>query len=237
MEGGKQWDKKKKPRKDDEDATEGPALQKALERKKKKLDREDKHNRNKVFKDEEKYHPKKPVAPFVPFLKKRVMPPVWPAVQMINQKLREFCSKHEGITFFDATPIFATNEGGGGHRLKNELISPRGHPSELGFAVWEADMMGRLQNMVTERKKKKEPVGEAADEDSGDVDRDLRLPTGDGEHMSAGKESVPPPAAQQPRQSSPSDGENNADEMLDDHDDEEEEDDDDEEDDKEEQED
>lgn len=56
---------------------------------------------------------------------------------MINDKLKEFCQKHEGITFFDATPIFSRGVGQGKHRLQNDLISPRGHPSELGFAVWE----------------------------------------------------------------------------------------------------
>jgi len=148
MEGGKQWDKKKKRGKDDDDATEGPALEKAMDRRKKKLDKKDKHDRNKVFKDDETYHPKKPVAPFIPLIKESVLPPVWPEVHMINEKLKEFCSKHEAITFFDATPTFATYEGSGGHLLKNELISPRGHPSELGFAVWEADIMGTLQKML-----------------------------------------------------------------------------------------
>merc|ERR1712127_60302 len=60
----------------------------------------------------------------------------------------EFCSKHDGITFFDATPIFASKEGGDKHRLKGDLISPRGHPSEYGFAMWEGNIMGRLEKMI-----------------------------------------------------------------------------------------
>jgi hypothetical protein len=40
--------------------------------------------------------------------------------------------------------------GGGGHHLDNDLISPRGHPSELGFAVWEGRIMGRLDKMFKE---------------------------------------------------------------------------------------
>lgn len=194
MEGGKEWKRKKRGESED-DATEGVALEKAMKRKEKKFDKIDKKVRNKVFRDNEKYHPKKPVAPGIPFIKKRVLPPVWPSVHVINAKLKEFCSKHEGITFFDATPIFASDEGRGGHRLRNELISPRGHPSELGFAVWEGNILGRLQQLLTDRPEKKiEPANQAAMED-GNIGE---------EHVSDGKESVEPPLVEQPSRSSPS---------------------------------
>ena len=86
----------------------------------------------------------KPLSPFLLFLKKKALPPVWPAVHLINKKIKEFANKHESVTFFDATSIFAEDVGGGGHHLDNDLISPRGHPSELGFAVWEGRIMGRF---------------------------------------------------------------------------------------------
>ena len=146
----------KKQREQDEDnAEEGPDLEKALERRKKILEMRDKRLKNKVFKDDEKYHPKKPISPFLPMVKKHVLPPVWPSVHVINEKLKEFCQKHDNISFFDATPLFSAQEGPGKHRLRNELISPRGHPSEIGFAVWEGNIMGRLHKMLEAKPEKK----------------------------------------------------------------------------------
>ena len=63
-------------------AMEGDNLKKAMERRKKALDRHDKKKRNKRFRDNEKFHPKKPLSPFLPFLKKKALPPVWPAVHL-----------------------------------------------------------------------------------------------------------------------------------------------------------
>ena len=142
---------KRKRQEEEDNATEGVNLEKALERKKKVLEKKDKRMRDREFKDDEKYRPKKPISPFIPMIKKKVLPPVWPAVHLINEKLKEFSSKHESITFFDATAVFASDEGGGRHHLHNELISPRGHPSELGFAVWEGRIMGKLHLMLKEQ--------------------------------------------------------------------------------------
>ena len=125
-------------------AMEGDNLKKAMERRKKALDRHDKKKRNKRFSDNEKFHPKKPLSPFLPFLKKKALPPVWPAVHLINEKIKEFANKHETVTFFDATSIFAEDVGDRGHHLDNNLISPHVNPSELGFAVWEGWIMGRF---------------------------------------------------------------------------------------------
>lgn len=199
-----------------DDATEGAELQEAMDRRKKYLAARDKRIRDRTFKDREKYHPKKPVSPFLPMLKKRVMPPVWPSVHLINAKLKEFCSKHESITFFDATDIFASNEGGGNHHLKNELISPRGHPSELGFAFWESKMIQRLYHMIGDAPKEKVPKPEEIEEispfsevsqpssDLVEDSADVVKGSGDGsEHVSDGKESGPPPKVDQPSRSAP----------------------------------
>jgi len=140
----------KKQREEAEDnATEGPDLEKAIERKKKKLNKEDKQIRTKAFKDDEKFHPKRPVSKFLPMIKKKVLPPVWPSVHLINDKLKEFCTKHESITFFDATEFFASKEEGGRHHLYNELISPRGHPTEIGFQRWEGGINGHLHHLIS----------------------------------------------------------------------------------------
>jgi len=210
--------------KEEDDAAEGPALAKALERRKKMLEHMDKRFKNKKFRDDEKYHPKKPLSPLLPVIRKHVLPPVWPSVHLINDKLKEFCSKHESITFFDATPIFASNEGGGMHQMNSDLISPRGHPSELGFAIWEGQIMGRLHKLIMEKTVKSPwPLSDHSvkeldeDEEHPEIEElapmtkvsiassDLVDGSGDGtEHVSEGKESGPPPKVEQPSRSAPS---------------------------------
>mmetsp|Transcript_26498 Transcript_26498/g.43761 ORF Transcript_26498/g.43761 Transcript_26498/m.43761 type:complete len:697 (-) Transcript_26498:81-2171(-) len=162
----------KKQREEVEDnATEGPDLEKAIERKKKKLEKEDKRIRYKAFKDDEKFHPKRPVSKFLPMIKKKVLPPVWPSVHLINDKLKEFCTKHDSITFFDATDMFASKEEGGRHHLYNELISPRGHPTEIGFERWEQGIKSRLKALIPPEPETSEPIrtqGTNADHDDED---------------------------------------------------------------------
>jgi len=176
----------------------------AMERKRKYLANRDKRLRDKKFLDNEKYRPKRPVSPLFPMIKKKVLPPVWPAVHLINDKLKEFCQKHESITFFDATQIFARDEGRGRHSLHSELISPRGHPSEIGFAVWEGEMMHRLHKMLVDDKTKEKPIFNEMDEqepeqpdilkpvpnDAPQIDEEK---DGEGaEHVSDGKAAEPP---------------------------------------------
>jgi hypothetical protein len=171
--------KKERERMEDK-ATKGPDLDKAMERKKKALKKQDKGVEKKVFRDNEKYHPKKPISPLLPMIKKHQLPPVWPAVHLINDKLKEFCAKHDSITFFDATSIFASDEGGGRHHMYVDMISPRGHPSPQGFAAWEGMIMSRLHKLL------EEPV----------VSKSMPVETDDlvmgSEHVSEGKEASLP---------------------------------------------
>ena len=179
-------------------ATEGPALEKAMARAKKSLEKTDKRLVNKMFSDTEKFHPKKGVIPFLPIIKKSVLPPVWPAVHLINDKLKEFCSKHDSITFFDATPIFASDEGRGRHHLHSELISPRGHPSDLGFAVWEGQIIGRLRKLIAEKEEEMKAKNAALppqmmNDDGFQSDDAMGI-----EHVSDGKIAQPPPIPMAP---------------------------------------
>ena len=194
--------RKQKMAREDE-AMEGPNLKKAMERRKKALDRRDKRMINKKFSDNERFRPKKPLSPFLPFLNKKALPPVWPAVHLINEKLKEFCAKHDSVSFFDATSIFAQDVGGGRHHLDNDLISPRGHPSELGFAVWEGRIMGRLDKIFKEMARPPPQVSLPGDDDDvdgegeiDDVDESMtgssaKAATGS-EHVSAGKIAAEP---------------------------------------------
>lgn len=187
----KKLNKKERQRKEDE-ATKGPDLDKAMERKKKIMVKEDKRKYKKVMRDNEKYHPKKPVSPLLPMIKKKQLPPVWPAVHLINDKLKEFAKKHESITFFDATDIFATEEGEGRHHLYPELISPRGHPTPEGFAYWEGALMSHLTKILEEFPKKKPVVT------LGDDEVEEELAKEGSEHVSEGKTSELPEAEDAP---------------------------------------
>ena len=205
----KKMNKKERERLED-NATKGPDLEKAMERKKKKMRKEDKKAEKQVLKDNEKYHPKKPVSPLLPMIKKHQLPPVWPAVHLINDKLKEFASKHDSITFFDSTDIFASNEGGGKHHLHTELISPRGHPTPLGFAAWEGSMMNRLHKILEEFPKPQPKQFEILEDDEV-----LSEVEGEGsEHVSEGKTASLPEKEEAPdlpgrnRQAPESDDEN-----------------------------
>jgi hypothetical protein len=188
----------------------GPDLKNAIKRAKKDLARRDKKFMNKKFSDNERFHPKKPLSPFLPMLKKKALPPVWPAVHLINEKLKEFCAKHEQVTFFNATSIFANDVGGGKHNLNSDLISPRGHPSELGFAVWEGRIMGWLDSIFKEMAPPPPAptpppeVDEEEEENDDEVIDKVVDPKEDktkvlgSEHVSEGKIAEEPPPKQQP---------------------------------------
>ncbi len=59
--------------------------------------------------------------------------PLWPHVQVINQALNRFVKIYENIYFFDASPIFLTQDR---KHLNTQLISLRGHPTALGYEKW-----------------------------------------------------------------------------------------------------
>ena len=79
---------KKERQREEDNAEKGPELTKALEKRKRAFEQKDKRIKDKVFKDKEKYRPKKPVSPFLPMIKRPQLPPVWPSVHLINDKLR-----------------------------------------------------------------------------------------------------------------------------------------------------
>ena len=74
--------------------------------------------------------------------------PLWPAILKINSVLHKFADKHEKVSFFDATDLFATRRGPYSYTLLSEMISPRGHPTEMGFKKWEDAVVHRLELMT-----------------------------------------------------------------------------------------
>jgi hypothetical protein len=63
--------------------------------------------------------------------------PVWTAIHEVNSALHKFARKTPHVTFFDATSIFAEQQGKrGGYTLISDRVSPRGHPTIEGFKIW-----------------------------------------------------------------------------------------------------
>ena len=81
--------------------------------------------------------------------------PLWTSIHAINLALRKFSIKHERVTFFDATSIFATRAERGKYMLQSEYISIRGHPTARGFEKWEDAMLKKLQEMLVQKKPNK----------------------------------------------------------------------------------
>jgi lysophospholipase L1-like esterase len=73
--------------------------------------------------------------------------PLWTSIHAINEQLRKFAEKHESITFFDATDIFAERLDGKRYVLQSDKISIRGHPTAKGFQEWEEAMATKLKKM------------------------------------------------------------------------------------------
>lgn len=86
------------------------------------------------------------------FLQKNRLP-LWTSIHAINEELKKFCEKHEKITFFDATDIFAERAEGGQYVLLSDRISIRGHPTVLGFEKWEDSIVEYLKKLLPKIKK------------------------------------------------------------------------------------
>lgn len=77
--------------------------------------------------------------------------PLWTSIYAINDELKKFALKHERVTFYDATSIFAEKVERGKYMLKSDMISIRGHPTVEGFQKWEDDMLKRIKTMLAEQ--------------------------------------------------------------------------------------
>jgi hypothetical protein len=73
--------------------------------------------------------------------------PLWTSITAINEQLKKFCAKHDGVSFFDATKFFAEQDGDY-WVLKKDMITFQGHPTEAGYAAWEAGIAKRALKML-----------------------------------------------------------------------------------------
>ena len=103
---------------------------------------------NPIMRDKTTYKRRDPKKLFV----QQSETPLWPSINVINNNLRRFAEKHDHVSFFDATEIFASRSGRGAWILKSDMISVRGHPTEDGFRAWEDAVSAKLKYMHTKPK-------------------------------------------------------------------------------------
>jgi lysophospholipase L1-like esterase len=84
---------------------------------------------------------------FNPVTHKERKMPLWTSITAINEELKKFCTKHERVTFFDATDIFAENDGKF-WVLKTDMITARGHPTPSGYSAWEVAIVERAKKLL-----------------------------------------------------------------------------------------
>jgi len=91
------------------------------------------------------------------FFTRRRDPPLWPAVEAINNELKKFCQKHERVHFVDSTELFVLNAhiAHGDKRLNSELISWRGRPTMEGFEAWEDSIVEKVKYILSKQETKK----------------------------------------------------------------------------------
>ena len=108
----------------------------------------------KRIKRKDPYNPKLPTANMIHkynskqlFMKQNRLP-LWTSISAINKELKRFCAKHERVTFFDATDIFAEREQANQYVLQSDKISVRGHPTVWGYEAWENAILEKIKKML-----------------------------------------------------------------------------------------
>ncbi|KAL7574670.1 hypothetical protein ACA910_003015 [Epithemia clementina (nom. ined.)] len=95
--------------------------------------------------------------------------PLWTSVLTINRDLKSFADETEGVTFFDATPLFTRPSNDGSHHmiLKTELISIMGHPTWKGFDIWEEAVAMQAMDILKKMKDEKPWLFPKSNDNSG----------------------------------------------------------------------
>lgn len=81
---------------------------------------------------------------------------LWSSIQSINRDLRKFAKHKNNVSFFDATEIFTKKDVDDKAILLTDRITVQGHPTELGFAMYEK-MMATHVGALLERMRRDQP--------------------------------------------------------------------------------
>ena len=140
----------------EEDSSEAAEREEELRNEQAKKDQRRKHMhgtaKNPVMLDQSKMHKYKYGTPFVAQTDK----PLWTSIRAINKELRKFAEKNEHVYFFDATDLFTEKTEKNAYKLQTDRISIRGHPTEIGFQVWEVEMV-KMLNQILATMKREQP--------------------------------------------------------------------------------
>lgn len=100
--------------------------------------------------------------------------PLWTSIQAINQQLRKFAANHERVYYFDANEIFtmtdmSTVKTVGVAMLDRSRMSPRGHPTQMGYSVWEDAILKRLDSLFEVMKREQPDLFDKKKSDDDDI--------------------------------------------------------------------
>jgi hypothetical protein len=73
---------------------------------------------------------------------------LWSSIQAINRDLRKFAKHKEKVSFFDANDIFTQKVVDNKFVLRTDRITVQGHPTELGFAMYEKMMATHVEALL-----------------------------------------------------------------------------------------
>jgi hypothetical protein len=73
--------------------------------------------------------------------------PLWTSITAINKELQKFSDKHDRVSFFDATRLFAERDGKYWF-LQMDMISKRGHMTPAGFERWESAVLEKAKDIL-----------------------------------------------------------------------------------------
>mmetsp|Transcript_27810 Transcript_27810/g.42569 ORF Transcript_27810/g.42569 Transcript_27810/m.42569 type:complete len:539 (+) Transcript_27810:73-1689(+) len=91
------------------------------------------------------------------FMKQNKLP-LWTSIYAINEELRKFSDKHDHITFFDSTDIFAERESPKEYILLSKMVSARGHPTTEGYRAWEDKVAEKVKKILAKEDAKPAPA-------------------------------------------------------------------------------
>jgi len=92
--------------------------------------------------------------------------PLWTAIKAINEELRKFSAKHDHISYFDVTDTFAERKDGDNYVLLSKMVSARGHPTELGYKVWEDNVAEKIKKILGKSETEDETEDESEEYES-----------------------------------------------------------------------
>lgn len=78
---------------------------------------------------------------------------IWDAIQDVNKKLEDYCSKHENLVYFDAREVFVRSEerlssGVEKQYIPRELMEDFLHPTAQGYRNWGKRIVKTLDTLI-----------------------------------------------------------------------------------------